>query len=80
MFPSTSVSTVVGIGGAVGSLGGALFTVLVSHLLSLHPLVIFAMASGAYVVSLLIFQLLVPRIGVSAKGDGGADLWAEMNG
>ncbi len=68
MFPSTSVSTVVGIGGAVGSLGGALFTVLVSHLLSLHPLAIFAMASGAYVVSLLIFQLLVPRIGMSPKG------------
>jgi len=66
MFPSASVSTVVGIGGAVGSLGGALFTALVSHLLSLHPLVIFAMAGGAYVVSLLIFQLLVPRIGVDA--------------
>ena len=66
MFPSTSVSTVVGIGGAVGSLGGALFTILVSHLLSLHPLVIFALASGAYVTSLLIFQLLVPRIGVAS--------------
>jgi len=79
MFPSTSVSTVVGIGGAVGSLGGALFTVLVSHMLSLHPLVIFTLASSAYVVSLLIFQLLVPRIGVSPKGDGGVDLWAETN-
>jgi MFS transporter, ACS family, hexuronate transporter len=80
MFPSTSVSTVVGIGGAVGSLGGALFTALVSHLLSLHPLVIFAMASGAYVTSLLIFQLLVPRIGVDAGGSGGTDLLAEVNG
>lgn len=80
MFPSTSVSTVVGIGGAVGSLGGALFTILVSHLLSLHPLVIFAMASGAYVTSLLIFQLLVPRIGVDADSSGGADLLAEING
>ena len=49
-------------------------------MLSLHPLVIFAMASGAYVTSLLIFQLLVPRIGVSAKGEGGVDLWAETNG
>ncbi|MGA7156661.1 MAG: MFS transporter [Acidobacteriaceae bacterium] len=64
MFPSTSVSTVVGIGGAVGSLGGALFTVLVSHMLSLHPLVIFSMAAFAYIISLVIFQLLVPRIGV----------------
>ncbi len=65
IFPSTSVSTVVGIGGAMGSLGGAVFTVLVSHLLSLHPLVIFILAAFAYVISLLIFQLLVPRIGVS---------------
>ena len=80
MFPSSSVSTVVGIGGAVGSLGGALFTVLVSHLLSLHPMVIFTLASSAYVISLLIYQLLVPRIGVAPKGDGGVDLWAETNG
>ena len=74
MFPSTSVSTVVGIGGAVGSLGGALFTILVSHLLSLHPLVIFTLASGAYVTSLLIFQLLVPRIGVSPGSGSGVEL------
>ncbi len=71
MFPSTSISTVVGIGGTVGSVGGALFTLAVSHLLSLHPLVIFCMASFAYVASLTIFQLLVPRIGVitEPKGD-----------
>jgi ACS family hexuronate transporter-like MFS transporter len=63
MFPSTSVSTVVGIGGCVGSIGGALFTVLVSHYLSSHPLLIFGMAASAYVVSLGIFQALVPRLG-----------------
>jgi ACS family hexuronate transporter-like MFS transporter len=80
MFPSTSVSTVVGIGGAVGSLGGALFTILVSHLLSLHPLVIFALASGAYVTSLLIFQLLVPRIGAHVEGNSSLNLGAETNG
>jgi len=65
MFPSTSVSTVVGIGGAVGSVGGALFTVLVSHLLSLHPLVIFTLAGLSYSASLLIFHLLVPNLGVT---------------
>ena len=67
MFPSTSVSTVVGIGGAVGSIGGALFTALVSHLLSLHPLVIFTMAALAYLVALAIFQLLVPHLGASPE-------------
>ena len=68
MFPSTSVSTVVGIGGAAGSVGGALFTVLVSHLLSLHPLIIFTLAGLSYSASLLIFQLLVPHLGASAEG------------
>jgi ACS family hexuronate transporter-like MFS transporter len=63
MFPSTSVSTVVGIGGCVGSIGGALFTVVVSHYLAIHPLIIFMMAAFAYIVALAIFQLLVPRLG-----------------
>lgn len=73
MFPSTSVSTVVGIGGAAGSVGGALFTVLVSHLLSLHPLIIFTLAGLSYSVSLLIFQLLVPHLGASAEGNPRGD-------
>ena len=63
MFPSTAVSTVVGIGGAVGAAGGATFTWIVKHYLSLHPLLIFALAASAYLVSLAIFQLLVPRLG-----------------
>jgi MFS transporter, ACS family, hexuronate transporter len=65
MFPSTSVSTVVGIGGAAGAAGGAIFTWIVSHFFSLHPLPIFMLASFAYVTALLIFQILVPRLGVS---------------
>jgi MFS transporter, ACS family, hexuronate transporter len=64
MFPSTSVSTVVGIGGAAGAAGGAIFTWIVSHFFALHPLPIFMIASFAYVTALLIFQLLVPRLGV----------------
>jgi ACS family hexuronate transporter-like MFS transporter len=63
MFPSTSVSTVVGIGGAAGAAGGAVFTWIVSHFFSLHPLVIFTLAAFAYVIALTIFQLLVPRLG-----------------
>jgi ACS family hexuronate transporter-like MFS transporter len=64
MFPSTAVSTVVGIGGAAGALGGAAFTWIVKHNLSLHQLLVFSMAAGAYVVALAIFQILVPRLGV----------------
>ena len=63
MFPATAVSTVVGIGGAAGAAGGAAFTWVVKHTLSLHPLIVFSMAAGAYLVSLAIFQLLVPRLG-----------------
>jgi len=63
MFPSTAVSTVVGIGGAVGAAGGAVFTWLVAHFFSLHPMFIFTLAAFAYVTALIIFQLLVPRLG-----------------
>jgi ACS family hexuronate transporter-like MFS transporter len=65
LFPSTAISTIVGIGGAVGSLGGATFTWIVGTYFSLHPLPIFAMAASAYLIALLIFQLLVPRLGIA---------------
>jgi ACS family hexuronate transporter-like MFS transporter len=63
IFPSASVSTVIGIGGAAGAAGGAIFTWIVKHFFSLHPLLIFMMAGLAYVTSLAIFQWLVPRLG-----------------
>jgi MFS transporter, ACS family, hexuronate transporter len=63
MFPSTAVSTVVGIGGAAGAAGGAAFTWIVKRNLSLHQLLVFALAAGAYIVALIIFHLLVPRLG-----------------
>jgi len=63
MFPSTSGSTVVGIGGAAGAAGGACFTWLVSHFFSLHPMPIFMLASFAYVTALFLLQVLVPRLG-----------------
>jgi ACS family hexuronate transporter-like MFS transporter len=69
MFPSTAVSTVVGIGGAAGALGGAAFTWIVKRNLSLHQLLVFSMAAGAYVVALAIFQLLVPRLGLSRNAE-----------
>src|SRR5258707_3452519 len=65
MFPSTSVSTVVGLGGAAGAARGAPFTWLVSAYFSLLPMLIFTLAAFAYITALLIFQLLVPRLGVS---------------
>jgi MFS transporter, ACS family, hexuronate transporter len=69
MFPSSAVSTVVGIGGAAGAAGGAAFTWVVKHNLSLHPLLIFAMAASFYLIALGLFQLLVPRLGAPIEYD-----------
>jgi len=65
MFPSTAISTVVGIGGAAGAAGGAAFTWVVKNNLSLHPLIVFALAAGMYLISLACFQVLVPKLGTS---------------
>jgi ACS family hexuronate transporter-like MFS transporter len=64
MFPSTAVSTVMGIGGGTGAAGGAVFTWVVKHNLSLHPMLVFSMAAGAYLFALLLFQILVPKLGL----------------
>ncbi len=69
MFPSTSVGTVIGWGGAVGSAGGALFTWLVSHTFALHPLPIFILAATAYLLALALFHLLVPHLGAPSTPD-----------
>ena len=66
LFPATSVSTVVGIGGAAGALGGAIFTWIVKHQFALHPMLIFALAGSAYLLALGVFQLLAPRLGEPA--------------
>ena len=63
IFPSSAVSTVVGIGGATGAIGGALFTWLVKTQFALHPLLIFLLAGFAYLTALAVFQLLVPHLG-----------------
>ncbi len=67
MFPSTAVSTVVGIGGAAGALGGALFTKFTGAVWTSHPFLIFLTGALAYLISLAIFQKLVPRLGAPAN-------------
>ena len=73
MFPSSAISTVIGIGGAAGSLGSVIFTGFVGSYFSLHPLWIFALAGSAYLVAFLLFHLLVPHLGpVSAPRERAA--------
>jgi ACS family hexuronate transporter-like MFS transporter len=67
MFPSTAVSTVVGIGGAAGAAGGAAMTWIVKRNLSLHPMTVFLTCALAYLVALAFFHLLVPRLGAPSE-------------
>ena len=64
MFPRKAVGSVVGIGGMAGAVGGMLIARLVGEILqrtgSYVP--IFLIAASAYLVALLVIQLLVPRL------------------
>jgi MFS transporter, ACS family, hexuronate transporter len=60
MFPSSSVGTVVGIGGAVGAAGSVLFTFLVGLLWTHYALLIFLASGCAYVLTLFAFQWRLP--------------------
>jgi MFS transporter, ACS family, hexuronate transporter len=60
MFPSSSVGTVVGIGGAVGAAGSVVFTFLVGLLWTNHALLIFFAAGSIYVLTLFAFQWRAP--------------------
>jgi MFS transporter, ACS family, hexuronate transporter len=63
MFPSSSVGTVVGIGGAAGSAGSVLFTALVGLLWTNHALLIFLASGSAYLFALFAFQWRAPVVG-----------------
>ena len=64
MFPKRAVGSVVGIGGMAGSVGDMLIALVVGAILqktgSYVP--IFVMAASAYLVALVIIQLLVPQL------------------
>ncbi len=60
MFPSSSVGTVVGIGGAMGSAGSVVFTFFVGMLWANHALLIFLASGTAYLFSLFAFQWRAP--------------------
>lgn len=55
-FPSSSVASVVGLGGAIGSVGSTVFTALVGMLWTHHALPIFFAAGFTYLFSVLVFQ------------------------
>jgi len=64
MFPSGAVGSVVGIGGMAGSVGSALFAFFAGHVLQLtHSYAsLFAIASTAYLLALIILYLFAPGL------------------
>jgi ACS family hexuronate transporter-like MFS transporter len=67
MFPRRAVGSVVGIGGFAGAISGMLIAWTVGRLLELtHSYVpVFFVAASAYIVALLVIQVLVPRLDVA---------------
>jgi MFS transporter, ACS family, aldohexuronate transporter len=72
MFPQRAVGSVVGIGGFGGAVGGMFIATFTGFLLQItHSyMLIFVVAGFAYLVALLIIQLLSPRL-QAACIDGG---------
>jgi ACS family hexuronate transporter-like MFS transporter len=63
-FPRQAVGSVVGLGGTAGAIGGMLIAKLTAYILQTTGsyLIVFFIAGFAYLVALLIVQLLMPRI------------------
>jgi len=70
-FPKQAVASVIGIGGMAGALGGMLFPIVTGMLLDSYKAsgnvaagygILFAFCAGAYLFSLVLLQLLNPRL------------------
>jgi ACS family hexuronate transporter-like MFS transporter len=70
-FPKQAVASVIGIGGMAGAIGGMLFPIVTGVLLDSYKAagnvaagygILFAFCAGAYLFSLILLQLLNPRL------------------
>ncbi|MAW99407.1 MAG: MFS transporter [Sphingomonas sp.] len=64
LFPHAAVGSVVGIGGTAGAIGGMLIAKFVGYILDVsgNYSVIFAVASGAYLLALFSLHIISPRL------------------
>lgn len=71
-FPGSTVSSVAGLGGMFGAVGGMLIAWGVAQTLQLSGsyVPVFAVAGGAYLLALLVIHLLVPRLQRVELADG----------
>jgi MFS transporter, ACS family, hexuronate transporter len=70
MFPKKAVGSVTGIGGMAGSIGGIMIASGTGYILQATGsyTTLFIMAGSAYVITLFIFHLLVPKIDTFEMG------------
>jgi len=70
LFPSRAVASVVGIGGMAGAVGGMLIAEIVGHLLQWTGsyMIPFLIAASAYLLALLLIQLLSPKLAPAQIG------------
>ncbi len=73
-MPRSTVSSVVGIGGMAGAIGGMFIAKLAGYVLEWTGdyLTLFIIASSAYLIAFVIIQLLVPRLEPVPLGDRGS--------
>jgi ACS family hexuronate transporter-like MFS transporter len=71
MFPRKAVGSVVGIGGFAGAMGGFLLNLSAGRIRDMFGsyVLVFAIASSAYLIALLVIHLLVPRLEPAALDD-----------
>jgi ACS family hexuronate transporter-like MFS transporter len=65
MFPRRAIGSVVGIGGMAGAMGGTTLAVLTGFILETtggNYMIIFGIASSAYLIALAIIHFLVPKL------------------
>lgn len=74
MFPKKAVSSVIGIGGMAGAIGGMLFAKIVGYILDHFKalghitsgyFIVFIICGSAYLIALLIFHLMVPKMEIA---------------
>lgn len=68
MFPKKAVASVVGLGGMAGSIGGMLIATAAGFILQItggQYLILFIICGSAYLIALLIFHALAPKMEVA---------------
>jgi MFS transporter, ACS family, hexuronate transporter len=64
MFPRKAIGSIVGFGGMAGSIGGMLFSTSAGFMLEITGsyLTLFVISGSAYLLALLLFHVIVPRL------------------